>query len=156
MLEEEIGSAMYITSLAWKRTPLGDPSSSFDDMKIYLGLCDSDVLGTDFESNYVPGTKTLVFSEAPFTISAGADEWAVIELDTPFWYNGQDNLIVEVTWPDGAGTFYVYRWATGSDRTLEAPYGSSTGMTGQEVPHMQLIGDLGLDGCSFGRLKVSF
>jgi hypothetical protein len=155
VLDSEIGTAMDINTLAWKRTPIGDPSATLDEIEIYMGLCATDELGTTFEDNYIPGTKTLVFSSSPFTISADPEEWAEVTLDTPFWYNGSDNLIIEVTWPNGSGSFYVYKWSSGSDRSLESGYGGTTGTLSQDVSHLQLIGDVGLEPSTFAEVKAS-
>lgn len=153
MLDSEIGTAMEINTLAWLRTPIGEPQASFNDFEIHLGLCASDELTDTFDDNYIPGTKTLVFSGSPFTIMADPEQWAEIPLDTPYWYNGSDNLIIEVTWSDGSGTFYVYKWVTGSLRCLEAGYGMGSGMLTTDVTHIQITGDVGLEPSTFAEAK---
>jgi hypothetical protein len=101
VLQEEIGTPMEITSLSWDPS---DPTHTvtFDEITIYMGLCSTDELGTDFEANYVPGTKTQVFHAVNPTWFAGTS-WLTIDLDTPFWYDGTHNLIIDVEWPDGYG-----------------------------------------------------
>ena len=143
-------------SISWKRTPFGDGSANFEDLSIYMGLCETDELGDDFMSNYMEGTGTLVFETDQLTVSAGPDEWAGIVLDAPYWYGGEHNLVIEVTWSDGSGSFYVYGWSTGGDRALEGGYGAGSGLLSREVPHMLLTGALALHETTFGRVKAFF
>jgi len=109
---EEIGDAIEVTSLSWHRGTGGTPTSSFTDFNIYLGYCPNETLGTNFADNYSPGSRTLVHHSDNITVAEGTEEWFSIDLDTPFWYNGAENLILEVTWASGAGSVNNYLFTT--------------------------------------------
>ena len=154
MLESEIGSAILIESISFDPV---NPTSTvfFDEFTIHLGLCGSDELGIDFEANYTTGSKTVVFNRTDWTLAAAPD-WFSIELDTPFWYSGSGNLIIDFEWPDGVDEIYNYNWDTGSNRSLYADYGMPTGTNMTDIPHMLLNGTLSLNQSTFGRIKTLF
>ncbi|MBN1434755.1 hypothetical protein JW921_08350 [Candidatus Fermentibacterales bacterium] len=153
-LEQELAGAMEIESLSWHRTSVGSSSAEFVQFRIYMGLCASDELGQSFEDNYVPGTRQLVYSTMLHTIAAQAEQWATIELDTPFWYDGSSNLIVEVQWAGGSGSFYSYRWETGSGRCVKGSYpGAVSGSVLTSMSQLMISGSLGLQGLTFAGVK---
>ena len=145
---------MEIQSIALKRHPASAPEATFDELTISMGLCDSETLSTTFDDNYIPGTETVVLQATDYTVTAPTpDAWFYVDLDTPYWYNGDDNLIIEVEWPGGNGSLYAYHWQTGSDRALKARFGQSTGTLEQSLPNMLLTGPLNFDQESFGSIK---
>ncbi len=150
----EIGSAILIESISFEPV---DPTSSvfFNEFTIYLGPCSSDELGTDFEANYLPGIKTEVFNRTDWTLDASPG-WFTIEFDTPYWYSGSGNLIIDFEWPDGEHEIYNFNWDTGSNRALYADYGEPTGTNMTDIPHMLLNGTLALDQNTFGAIKALF
>lgn len=158
-LDSEIGTAMEITSIAWQRAPSGNDQGHYYDVKIYVGLCASDQLGASFENNWIPGTKTLVFAADQLDLSAGANEWEPIEFDDPYWYNGQQNLLIEVSWASAnpSYSFYTWQWETGAARAVYATnLGSATGILSTKMSMLQLAGTLELDAATFGCVKYSF
>jgi|WetSurMetagenome_2_1015567.scaffolds.fasta_scaffold01784_7 hypothetical protein len=149
---------MTIESIAWQRTDdgEGDSVAVFPDFHLYMGLCDSDQLGTEFEENYIPGSRVLVFDASPLTAQGDPGGWFEIQLETPFWYDGSSNLIVELDWEGATGSFHTYRWNTpGVPRSLKAPTPDGpTGFLSSEMSELMLDGAFGLTGCTFGRIKV--
>ena len=110
---EEIGDAILIESISWKRGTTGTTSDgSYNDFNIYLGYTDLDMLTTEFNENYTPLSRTLVHHRDPQTLSAEPEEWFTIELDSPFWYNGVDNMIMEITWNTSSGNPSSYEFNT--------------------------------------------
>lgn len=159
VLDSEMGSAMLINSIAWLRSPAGNDQGHYYDVEIYMGLCASDQLGAAFEGNWVPGTKTLVFSDDQLDLAASANEWEPVELDTPYWYSGQQNLLYEVSWGSAnpSYSFYTWQWETGSARTVYATnLGSANGILSTKLSMLQFEGTLGLDLSTFGEVKASF
>ena len=82
-----------------------------------------------------------------------------IQLDTPFCYNGVDNLLIDINYSDGSTSSYVYNWFAGPNRCLVDYYspGGSSGETGnlnQSVPYMILESPEDLRQDSFGGIKV--
>ena len=158
MLTSEIGDAIEIESISFRNSPASpDPAGNYDDLEIYIGLCDSDVLGATYADNFITGTRTLVLSSTLYsTGTVGVGEWFDIELDTPYWYNGADNLLIEVIWPSGSGSLYPYAWDSGSDRSSFGTYSSTSGAFQSRLPHMRLNGTLELSNTTFGEIKATF
>lgn len=158
VLASEIGDAIEIDSFSWRRFPSPEDQGTFVDFKMYLGLCDSDEIGTTFDDNYIPGTKTLVLEDNPYvTPVVPVGEWFDVELDTPYWYNGEDNLLIEVEWSAGNGSLYSWSWDGGPNRCIFAGYGASTAPAAiTTVPHIKMNGTLELSNSTFGEIKASF
>jgi len=158
VLASDIGDAIEIESFSWKRSPSPDDHGTFNDMAIYMGLCGSDQLGTTFDDNYIPGTRILVLSGSPYTTqTVGVNEWFEFVFDTPFWYNGQDNLLIEIQWSSGAGSLYSWNWNGGSNRCIYGLYGMATSLVqSSNVPNLRLNGTLSLTNSTFARIKAAF
>jgi hypothetical protein len=158
VLDTEINSAIQIQSIGWKRSPTGVDMATFQNFKIYMGYSTNDQLSSTFLDNYIPGTRTLVFSRTTYPVVAGGPgNWFTTTLDTPFWYNGSNNLLIEVEWSDGEGSIYAFHWTAGTDRAIYGTYGS-TSADGFEntIPHLQLNGTLDLQPETFGSIKAGF
>ncbi len=156
-LSSEMDGAMTIGSIAWQRGgSAGSTTGYYNSFKLYVGVASTDELTTTFEDNYVPGTRTLVYETASQTMTAGPDEWMTINLDTPFWYNGTDNLVVELVWIGGSNMFYTYKWNAGSNRALENgdDITSPTGTLSQSMSELAFDGPLSLTRYSFGAIKA--
>ncbi len=154
---DEIGSAMEIESLSWQRGTTGNTSSSdYGNFRIYLGYCSEEVLGTTFMDNYVANSRTLVHQSDTESISVEEGEWFTIELDSHFWFNGVDNLIMEVVWDSGTGDPSIYGFNTPmAPVSLKSP--SSTGETGFLSSfrcQFMLNGTMMLEAGTFGSIKV--
>ncbi|MEN8209662.1 MAG: hypothetical protein ABFR50_10490 [Candidatus Fermentibacteria bacterium] len=156
--DDDIGNAIEIQSFSWKRSPSPDDHGTFYDMKIYMGLCASDQLGMTFDDNFIPGTRILVLSGSPYsTQTVAVNEWFEFTFDTPFWYNGQDNLLIEIQWSSGSGSLYSWNWNGGSDRCVYGHYGQSSGLVlNSNVPNLRLDGTLSLSNTTFARIKAAF
>jgi len=155
VLSEEMDGAMEIDAIALKRHPSSQPQANFQQLTISMGLCETDTLSENYEDNYIPGTKTTVLDASGFTVNAPAgDEWFYVNLEEPYWYNGEDNLILEFEWPGGSGSLYVYHWFTGENRAVNGGYGSGSGYLEGNIPHMLLSGTLSFDQMTFGRIKT--
>jgi hypothetical protein len=153
-LEGEIGSSIEITSISWQPTTPAE-LVNFDELTIYMGLCSTDELGTVFEDNYIPGTKVQVYNATNVNLAAGSG-WFSIDLDPAFFYPGTDNLIIDIEWPNGTGQIYTFNWYAGTNRTLYAAYGESTGTQMQDLSHLLLNGNLALGQSTFGAIKALF
>lgn len=158
MLASEMGDAMEIESLSWRNPPASpDSSGNFTDLEIYVGLCNTDVLGNTYADNFIAGTRTLVLSSSYYsTGTVAVGEWYDFELDTPYWYNGQDNLLIEVIWPSGTGSLYSYAWPSNENRSCFGAYGSTSGGFQTRIPHLRLNGTLELSNTTFGAIKATF
>jgi len=160
VLDSEIGTAITIQDLMWKRAPFGEDHGSYNNFKIYMGYTTLDVLGTSFESNYVPSSKTLVFNRSTYTLSGlGPDQWFTTALDTPFFYNGSNNLLIDIEWtstPDSQSV-YVYNWTGADGRSVFcSPDGQPSGGLESTAPHWILGGTNDLDNATFASIKYLF
>lgn len=148
---------MTIESVAWQRGgSSGSPTGTYNNFKLYMGLASADVLSDTFADNYIDGTRILVYDTATQTMSAGADEWMTITLDTPYWYNGSDNLVFELEWQGGASMFYTYMWNTGSPRGLmnKTDLTSPTGTLSNNMSELRFDGTMALVPSTFGSIKA--
>ncbi len=148
---------MTIESVAFQRSEFGEPiaTGNLEHFEIYMGLGDSDLLGTDFEENYIVDSRYLVYGSDPQTFSAGYNEWIQFDLDTPFWFNGNDNLIIEIMWSWGeeGDHFLVWGWEY-VGRSIFGYYGSPEGEYEDRVPYIELNGTMILRPATFGSIKA--
>lgn len=158
VLTSEIGDAIKIDNLHWKRAVGGVNQGTFNDFVIYMGLCSGDVLGISYDDNYIPGTRTQVMSSSSYTTpSTNPNEWFVIPLDTPYWYSAGDNLLIEIEWSSGSGSLYTWHWNSGTERCVVGAYGEPNGnFLTSLVPNIILEGTLSLDPSTFGMIKAAF
>jgi len=152
---DELGSAIEISSLSFQT--FSGPKVHFSGLQIYLGLTNAVELRTEFDSNYISGTKTLVYDHSDLWLNSGSPgEWFTIDLDNSFWYNGSDNLIIDFCWPEGSESIYVWGWIGDVNRSV---YGLYSGTTGVAASHesilMKLNGTLSLDASTFGAIKAT-
>jgi len=148
---------MTIDQIGWQRGGAsGSATGYYNSFKLYVGLASESELSDTFNDNYIPGTRTLVYTTTTQVMSAGPDEWSIITLDTPFWYNGTDNLIVELEWIGGSNMFYTYMWDTGTNRGLmnKSDVTSPTGTLSTEMSRLMIDGTLALEHETFGSIKA--
>lgn len=154
---EEIGSAMEIQSISWQRGTSGFSSSgTYNDLRIYLGYSSEDMLSTSFSNNYTPLSRTMVYQNDAGTISAEENEWFELVLDTPFWYNGVDNLILEISWESGTGNPSVYHFDTPMTPVSlkSADPSGDQGFLSSTRSMFMLSGSQDLSPSTFGSVKV--
>ncbi|MCK5115786.1 MAG: hypothetical protein KAR44_04250 [Candidatus Aegiribacteria sp.] len=154
MLERELGQAILIESLSFM---VEDYYSSWkDSVSIYLALTDLNELSDTFELNYSIGTRQLVLEVDTLFYGTVPEEWFTIELQTPFWYPGERNLLLELVSPGADGGYTdIYNWNSNSARALISnDCSQSTGSLDSWVPYMILTGSLGLDQRTFASIKV--
>lgn len=148
---------MTIGEVSWKRGgSSGSQQGTYNNFSIYMGLSDSNELTDTYENNYIAGTRTMVYETSSQIMSALPDEWMTITLDTPFEYNGTDNLIVEIQWSGGTNMFYTYMWETGSNRGLmnKINIGSPTGTLYTRMSHLMFTNASSLEQYTFGVIKT--
>lgn len=154
-LEGEIGNAIEIQSISLMRTMQGGDYVTLDTLAIYIGYASGDELGSNYNDNYLPGTRQLVLWEEDCTINApNPNQWFQIDLETPFFYDGTGNLIIEYTWPSGRDAIYNYNWTGTAARGLTGSWEAVTGYTEQDCPHILLSGTLELQNQTFGYIKA--
>jgi hypothetical protein len=155
-LAEEMNGPMTIGEISWQRGgSSGSPQGTYSNFKLFMGVSANSELTDTFADNYLPGTRTLVYDTSSQIMSAQPDGWVTIALDTPFEYNGTDNLIVELEWSGGANMFYTYMWETGSSRGLmnKSNLGSPTGTLYTRMSQLMLTPASSLEQYTFAGIK---
>lgn len=147
---------MTIGEISWQRGGAsGSAQGSYNSFKLYMGVSSNSELTDTYADNYLPGTRTLVYATASQIMSAQPDGWMTILLDTPFEYNGTDNLIVELEWSGGANMFYTYMWETGANRGLmnKSSLGSPTGTLYSTMSELMFSPASSLEQYTFAAIK---
>lgn len=157
MFDEELDGAMDISQLSCQRYSPGETvEGTFYDFQIYMGLTDQEVLSSSFEANWLPGTRQLVFQRDTMTVSNSPEEWVSFTFDQDFWYNGEDNLLVEIMWSSAEtddSCMYTWHWNTGSIRSINGGYGDPTGTMGSLLIMFRFQGALSCEVDTFAGIK---
>ena len=153
---DEVGNAIEVTSIGWHRGTGGTTTSSFNNFNIYMGYCPEEMLTTNFMDNYVAGTRILVHHSDNIIVAEGTDDWFYIDLDTPFWYNGEESLILEVTWDSGSGSVHNYLFDNPGIpmRLKSAIPDGQTGFLSSIRCQFMLEGNMELESGTFASIKV--
>jgi len=59
-------------------------------------------------------------------VSGSPGELYTIDLQAPFWYDGQHNLLIELSWDGAAGSFHTYLWNSPVSRFLVSDCSDAT------------------------------
>lgn len=123
-----------------------------------MGYSDNETLGTNFMNNYTHNTRTLVRHSNNITVAEGTEEWLYQELDTPFWYDGKQSLILEVAWDGGSGSVHNYfsNTATNPTRLKSADPDSPTGFLSNARCQFVLSGTQELESDTAAAIKIHF
>ncbi len=159
VLQEDIETAIQINSISFVFAWSDVTPSHVIDFTIRMANVESDQLTNTFSENYAPGTLVEVYYTDSLYLEGGVGTELTLELDTPFFYNGQDNLLVDISYPDGECWTRVYNWEAGTARCLRYLFmpggsGSSTGYLFEWVPYMVFEGTANLDQSTFGAIKL--
>lgn len=131
-----------------------DSYSYSDGMEVYMGLTDKEELTDMFAENWIPGTRTLVFSADSLYTGAVQGDVIEIQLDVPYYYPGEHNLLVETISGTGNWTS-VYSWESGVQRNLASYYLSSPqGYLATETPYIVLEGEADLQPSTAGAIRI--
>jgi hypothetical protein len=119
-----------------------------DNLVIRLAHTNLADLTPTFENNRV-GAWTTVLSEASYNLSAPLHPgWASINIDNNFMYNGNDNLLIDITWNGGdywgasgyGGPVLAISNAAGyTSRVCENDYLSATGATDDIIYNIRAL-----------------
>ncbi len=159
-MQEDIGTAFQISELSFViHHSYGE--SYVNEFTLSMAHVESDQLTETFTANYQPASLVEVYYTDSLDLSGENGDEICLELITPFQYNGQDNLLIDINYPDGNCWTAAYMWEAGSARCLTAMFlpGGSAGSTGDLVnwvPYMVLEGTQSLYQSTFGAIKIEF
>lgn len=156
ILEEEMGTALALDQLGFRRTEWGTGDSIYlQNVEIYLALTDLDELTDSFDDNFDQSTHELVYASPVFVSTAPPSGWVQIPLDTEYYYPGTRNLVVEITYTDASVDFQSFVWTPGALRTIwHSDPESPTGYVLDSAPNMLLSGILSLEQSTFAKIKA--
>lgn len=158
-MQEDIGSAFEIGSVSYVFAYTDIVTAYAKDFTLSMAHVENDQLTDTFSENYQAGSLLEVFHIDSLYLENGYGNELVLELDTPFQYNGQDNLLIDIYYPEGNVYSRVYNWEAGTDRSLVDMFlpggsGGNSGYLGDWVPYMILETPLSLQQSTFGGVKV--
>ena len=133
----EINGSGNITSISVEYAAVEAADITCADVTIKMGHTTLGSLGTTFANNVEQGAGSVqtVLTNASLVFPAGPiGDWVEIPLDTPFYYNGVDNLVVDITTNVGCSdtfdtdvtTAFGYT-STVWDSNIAAPIAGSSG-----------------------------
>lgn len=110
-LASEIQYAGYLKAVSF-RIAYSYNTEAVNDINVYVKNVSRNEFADAFDYEPV-SSENLVFS-GTWTIPANVDNWITIEFDTPFYYNGTDNLLIAI---DENSADYAMRYFRYSDVT---------------------------------------
>lgn len=157
-MQEELGQPFCISNITYVSC-CPESNSYVYDFQMSMAHVDIQQLSEVFEENYEPGTLQQVFFTDSLYLCNGYENELTIELDNPFYYNGVDNLLIDIYYPDGYCYSQVYNWEAGPSRalcrySLPSGGGGPTGDLFGHLPYMIIEGELELAGMTFGGIKA--
>jgi hypothetical protein len=159
VLQEDIETAFEISSITFE-LPADMLASYAKEFSLSMAAVEIDVLSETFSENYLPGSLVEVFySDSLFLTDGTAATELVLELDTPFFYNGTNNLLIDIYYPDGSCWCGNYGWQAGTARCVYDKFypGTGAGPTGllsDWIPYMVLEGTQSLEQTTFAAVKI--
>ena len=149
---DEIGTSGNITSVAYKRYSEGSGNPTTRNIDIYMKHVTVDNYAST--SDWIPVTAADIVYSGNYTFQTVGEDFQTIELQTPFAYNGTDNLMICINDKTGITDTRIYwscHYTTGFNRSMRAwgntaafdptqsgaPVGGSS-LTGNWVADIQL------------------
>jgi len=137
VVQEDIETAFEI--------PEGIMISYAKDFTQSMAAVESDYLVETFSENHLPGPLVEVHYSDSLVVLEGHATEHVLELDTPFSYNGVDNLLIDICYSDSTAWCGNYGWQDGTARCVYDLFysggsGNPTGQSSGWIPYMVLQG----------------
>lgn len=113
----------------------------FNEVEFLISHTSENRLTTVFNDNYVYGPPTTVYYRSSVDIKFEVGLWNEFIFDTPFIYNGEENLLLEFRY-NGCSSQSIYNlgWRYGSsDRVVDGLLGYETGWPREMMPSFRLI-----------------
>ncbi len=74
-----------------------------ENLSIRMAHSSNESLGTVFEANHIDPWVEVINSTSYNVSTSGRPEWIEFDLQRPFVYNGNDNIVLDVRWRGGYG-----------------------------------------------------
>jgi PKD repeat protein len=119
----------FITKIYWQRMSSGG-AETYSNVTVTLGHTTLNSLGADFADNFTEGDATEVWNAASYAVPAASSsyEWVEIPVTGSFYYDGVNNLVVDINVESGTGDLYWCDNSSVTDNTaLYAAPGAASG-----------------------------
>ena len=129
ILADDMEGSGYITAVSFSYDSVLVSNASCPNVTIKMGHTSLSALTDTYASNVEEGrgTHETVLDNAAVTIPAGSEgNFFAITLDNSFYYNGVDNVIVEIVRTSSCSPGV---WITAGDSLLAVPYNAVLGTT---------------------------
>lgn len=123
-------------------------------------------LSATYADNYEGRTPTTVYTISSLPVNPPGTGWFGLDLQTPFPYNGEHNILVELWWEGGSGGYAYTYWgpSTGTRSVFSyLSYGSpyfgypDAGYPDSYIHHLRLtIEPTAVEAASWGRVRALF
>ncbi len=162
---EELGNqSLEITAISFNASILSDPQGPYDELTILMGYTELESLTETFADNWSSAGEQVFYDPAYFISGVVPGSFFTFQLDTPFVYDGSENLLIEVTWdgpsepPLGQGSIYTWYWTTTGNRVLSSnDLSSATGTAFEYCNNLRIDYDTeALETTTFAGIKASF
>jgi hypothetical protein len=141
-----VTNAFLVNSLGWRRNGTGGGTAALPrtmDLEVTMGITDMTVVSAEFDPNYLPGSRQIVFTKKQVSMpdwtgapSSPAPFDFVVALDTPFPYTGSLGLVIDFTYENavvqgGSGGVSVDRAYVGALTSTGSLLGTGCVATGR-------------------------
>jgi len=162
---EELGSqSLLITAISFNAAVLSDPEGPYEELSILMGHTELESLTETFADNWSSPGEQVFFEQSYFISGVVPGSYFTFQLDTPFVYNGSENLLIEITWdgppepPLGQGSIYTWYWTTTGNRVLSSnDLSSATGSAFEYCNNIRIdYSTEAFENITFAGIKASF
>ena len=162
---EELGNQpLLVSAVSFGAAVLSDPEGPYDDLTILMGHTDLESLTETFADNWSSSGGQVFFDSSHIITDVVPGSYFTFQLDTPFVYNGSENLLIEVTWdgpaepPLGQGSIYTWYWTTTGNRVLSSnDLSSATGSAFEYCNNLRIdYSTEAFESATFAGIKASF
>jgi hypothetical protein len=154
---DEIGASGWVTKIEWQANA-AVTDALFYDLELKLCHTPLDELTDYYQDNYGGNTPELVAEADPLSVTAGVDEWFAVPDMTPYYYDGEQNLLVEIRWRvDNEREVDCWSWASDSVRYLSNyGYDAESGLASVKANRLRLTLEEGpsVEETSWGVIKA--
>lgn len=153
VLNDEMPGPIWIGKITWVLY-LGQSYSFSENFTVSMANTPFDELTEVFADNYPPGSLVQVAYVDSLSTTGPEGTEITVELETPFYYNGTENLLIDTEYSDGCSFAWNWGWNPFSNRGLVSSSGYSTGNLAEYIPYIVLESPASLSGETFGGIKV--
>ena len=163
--DDELGNqSLAITAISFNAAILSDSGGPYENLTIFMGYTELESLTETFADNWTSSGEQVFFEASYLMSEIVPGSYITFQLDTPFMYDGSENLLMEVTWdgplnpPLGQGSIYTWYWTTTGNRVLSSnDLSSATGSAFEYCNNLRIdYSTEAFGSTTFAGIKASF